>query len=167
MSRSRAASGAHFNAGTDAKADARGRALRFALAAALVVSAFVVAPREASAQIGGSGGPHTIYGDFKVDESKAGGMVPISFVLVLMTDTGNVVERQSAMNGTRYRFLGLRQGNYDIVVESAGMQVVTIRVSHLLATRTGIKQDLLLEWDRLPTGKSASKKEGTLDRRFL
>jgi len=162
MSRIRAASVAPFNAGTDAKADARGRALRIALAAALIVSAFVAASSEARAQIGGSGGIHSIYGDFKVDESKAGGMVPISFVLVLMTDTGKVVERQSAMNGSRYRFLGLREGNYHLIVESAGMHVVTIRVPLFSHRALEFKQDLLLEWDRLPAGKSASKKEGTL-----
>lgn len=162
MSRSRAATGAPFYSGTDGKAYARGRALHFALVAALVLSAFVAASHEARAQIGGSGGPHSIYGDFKVDESKAGGMVPISFVLVLMTDTGKIVERQSAMNGTRYRFLGLREGNYDIIVESAGIQVVTIRVPLFSQRALEFKQDLLLEWDRLPTGKSGSKKGGTV-----
>ncbi|MCA1636616.1 MAG: tetratricopeptide repeat protein [Acidobacteria bacterium] len=164
MSRNGAASCGQFNSGADltARARWRGGALRLALVVALAVSAFVAASHETRAQIGGSGGLHTIYGDFKVDESKAGGMVPISFVLVLMTDTGNVVERQSVMNETRYRFLGLREGNYDIVVESAGMTVARIRVQLFALRKTEFKQDILLEWDRLPTGKSNSKKSGTV-----
>ncbi len=124
--------------------------------------ALVALSRDASAQIGGSGGQHSIYGEFKIDESKAGGMVPLSFVLVLMTDTGNVVERQSVMHDTRYRFQGLREGNYDIVVESAGMPVVTIRIQLFALRRTEVKQDILLEWDRLPISKSNSKKSGTV-----
>jgi tetratricopeptide (TPR) repeat protein len=114
------------------------------------------------AQTGGSGGPHSIYGEFKVDESKAGGMVPISFVLVLMTDTGIVVERQSVMNETRYRFLGLREGNYDIIVESAGMPVARIRLQLFAMRKTEFKQDIFLEWDREMTGKPDPKKSGTV-----
>lgn len=165
MSRSQAASGAPAVRGTDLKAPARRRRrlLRAALAAAFVYAAFVAPTQGARAQIGGSGGPHSIYGDFKVDESKAGGMVPISFVLVLMTDTGNVVERQSVMNETRYRFLGLREGNYDIIVENAGMPVVSIRVQLFAMRKTEFKQDILLEWDRLPVGKpNPKKKSGTV-----
>ena len=132
------------------------RALLFALAALALLSA----QGAARAQIGtgGPGGQHSIYGDFKVDESKAGGeMVSISFVLVLMTDTGKVVERQSVMSGTRYQFLGLRDGFYDIVVESAGAPVVRIRVQLTGRGRAEFKQDITLEWDRPGVGKPAPK----------
>jgi Flp pilus assembly protein TadD len=128
----------------------------------LLTSALFSLTHEARAQVGGSGGQLSIYGDFKVDESKAGGMVPLSFVLVLMTDTGSVVERQSVMHDTRYRFQGLREGNYDIVVESAGMPVVTMRIPLFALRRTEFKHDILLEWDRLPVGKSNSKKGATV-----
>ncbi len=154
MLRSQAATSASFGRGIYVPA----HAWRFVLVSALAAfTLFVSAPRVARAQIGGSGGLHTIYGDFKVDESKAGGMVPISFVLVLMTDTGSVVERQSVMNDTRYRFIGLKNGNYDIVVESAGMPVVRLRVQLFGQNRVDYKQDISLEWESGSGNKHVTK----------
>jgi TolA-binding protein len=142
----------------------RGRALRRAVAAALAAAAFVALPHGARAQIdgsrapvGGSGGQHEIYGEFKVDESKAGGKVPGSFVLVLMTDTGKVVERQSAMHNARFRFFGLRNGNYEIVIESAGMPIGRIPVQIISSRKVEVKQDITLEWDAASAAKANSK----------
>lgn len=141
----------------------RGRAWRFVFASTLAACAlFFSSAPAARAQIGGSGGAHTIYGDFKVDESKAGGMVPISFVLILMTDTGIVVERQSVMNDTRYRFTGLLNGNYDLVVESAGMPVVRLRIQLFGQNRIDHKQDISLEWDRESSSSKPGPKSGTV-----
>ncbi len=139
------------------------RAWRFAVVSAFVAIAVFFSPSHAArAQIGGSGGVHSIYGDFKVDESKAGGMVSISFVLILMTDTGIVVERQSVMNETRYRFSGLLNGNYDLVVESAGMPVTRIRIQLFGQGKIEFKQDISLEWERELTGGKSDTKKGTI-----
>src|SRR5215212_4872859 len=110
MLRSQASSSAPFAAGRDVKANVRrGPALRGAVAAVLAAAAFVPLRQGPPARLhvgrapaGGSGGQHEIYGEFKVDESKAGEKVPGSFVLVLMTDAGKVVERQSAMHNGRF-----------------------------------------------------------------
>jgi tetratricopeptide (TPR) repeat protein len=158
-----AALSAAFDTGTRLTSRAR-LASRVAVAAALVVAALVAAPRGARAQIdgaraplGGTNGEHQIYGEFKVDESKAGEKVPGSFVLVLTTDTGKVLERQSAMNNARYKFFGLRNGTYDIVVESAGMAVARIRVQLISSRKMELKQDILLEWDAINAAKSGAK----------
>lgn len=127
-------------------------ATRAALAAALV-AALLSAARVGVAQVagtrapvGGSGGQHEIYGEFKVDESKAREKVPASFVLVLTTSTGKVVERQSAMINSSFRFFGLLSGNYEIVVESAGMPVARIPVILNSSRKSEARQDITLEW---------------------
>jgi len=98
------------------------------------------------APVGGLGGEHEIYGEFKVDESKAREKVPGSFVLVLTTNSSKVVERQSAMNNSTFRFFGLRNGEYEIVVESVGMQVARIPVVINSSRKTEVKQNIELEW---------------------
>jgi tetratricopeptide (TPR) repeat protein len=66
------------------------------------------------------------------------------------------------MNDTRYRFTGLLNGNYDIVVESAGMPVVRLRIQLFGQSRIDHKQDISLEWDRESSGSKAAPKTGTV-----
>lgn len=160
MLRSQASSSAPFVSvpAIQTSARKRERTWRFFLASVLIASALIAWPHETRAQMGGTNGENSIYGEFKVDESKAGGMVPLSFVLVLMSTNGETIDRQSVMNNERYRFLDLKPGFYDIVVENAGMQVARIRVQIAALRRQELKQDIFLEWDNLPSGKSRSKK---------
>ena len=151
MPSSRPAPTAHSDAGTDVSARPR-RAPRLAFAAALA-AAFLLSAQAAPAQIsgartpiGGPGGEHEIYGEFKVDESGAKEKVPGSFVLVLTTNNGKVVERQSAMVNAPYRFFGLRNGEYEIVVESVGMAIARLKVVLDSPRKIEVKQDIMLEW---------------------
>ena len=123
------------------------------MVAAAFAATLLLAPRAAVAQlagarapVGGPGGEHEIYGEFKVDESKAKEKVPGSFVLILTTNAGKVVERQSAMVNSTYRFFGLRNGNYEIVVESAGMPIARIPVILNSSRKAEARQDIMLEW---------------------
>jgi Flp pilus assembly protein TadD len=153
MSSSRPASTTHSDAENGLRArPRRGRASRLgaaaALAATLLLSSQAARAQLAGARVpvGGSGGEHEIYGEFKVDESKAREKVPSSFVLILMTDTGKVVERQSAMVNATFRFMGLRNGNYEIVVESVGTPVARYSIMLNSSRKVESKQDITLEW---------------------
>jgi Flp pilus assembly protein TadD len=155
------ASSAFFDVGAGVKA--RARVARPA-AALTLAAAFVALSAVARAQLtggrlptGGPGGEHEIYGEFKVDESKTHNKVPSSFVLVLMTDTGKVVERQSAMINAGFRFFGLRSGNYEIVVESAGMPVARVPIQLISSRKIELKQDIVLEWVDEGAKKSGAK----------
>jgi tetratricopeptide (TPR) repeat protein len=114
-------------------------------------------PGAARAQV--TGGSHTLYGDFKVDESRAGGMVPISFDIILYTETGLVVERQPVGTKGRYRFINLRNGIYDIVVEVEGREVARTRVNINSLYKNDFKQDLALAWTPAP----GSARPGSVD----
>ena len=117
--------------------------------AAAFVAALVLIPAAARAQrfpVGGLGGEHEIYGEVKIDDSKAKEKVPGSFMLVLTANQGKALARQSAMNNSPYRFMGLRNGTYEIVVESAGMPVARIQVVLDSSRKVEIRQDIMLEW---------------------
>jgi predicted Zn-dependent protease len=132
------------------------------LTAAAFVAALALIPAAARAQrfpVGGLGGEHEIYGEVKIDESKAKEKVPASFMLVLTANQGKALARQSAMNNSPYRFMGLRNGTYEIVVESAGMPVARIQVVLDSSRKTELRQDIMLEW---VGGGAGTAKPGSL-----
>ena len=137
--------------GTEARAQ---RTPRAAFAAALCAAALLLAAPQTRAHgvqgartpVGGLGGEHEIYGEFKVDESKTSDKVPGSFDLVLTANMGKAIARQNVMINGSYRFLGLRNGNYEIVIESAGMAVARIPVILDSSRKTEARQDIMLEW---------------------
>jgi len=96
----------------------------------------------AQAQAGG----HTLFGDLKVDETKVDGVVPLSFDVVLYTEGGVLLGRQTVVNNSRYRFLNLQDGRYDVVVEVEGSEVARVRVLVQAAYKTDFRQDIHLEW---------------------
>lgn len=165
MPSSRRASAAHAGAVKGFRARTLRAPHALAASAALAAVALLLSAQAAPAQIsgsrapvGGPGGEHEIYGEFKVDESKSREKVPGSFVLVLTTNNGKVVERQSAMVNAAFRFFGLRNGEYEIVVESVGMQVARIPVLINSSRKTEVRQDITLEW----VGGGSSAKPGAV-----
>ena len=94
----------------------------------------------------GQGGGHTLFGDLKVDDTKVEGVVPLSFDVVLYTEGGTLLGRETVTNNSRYRFLNLADGRYDVVVEVEGSEVARVRVWVKSAYKTDFRQDLHLEW---------------------
>jgi hypothetical protein len=74
-----------------------------------------------------SGVSHKLYGDFKVDESKAEGKKPGTFQIVLYTLTGQIVGRQNISNNGRYYFHDVANGEYNLVVELEGTEVARLQ----------------------------------------
>ena len=96
--------------------------------------------------IAAQGGGHKLYGDLKVDESKADGVVPISFDVILYTLSGNVIGRQSVSNRGRYQFFNVSDGSYDVAVEVENKEVARVRVQISSPFRTDFRQNIELEW---------------------
>ena len=94
----------------------------------------------------GQTGGHTLFGDLKVDETKVEGVVPLSFDILLYTEGGLLLGRQTVTNNSRYRFLNVANGRYDVVVEVEGSEVVRVRVWVQSAYKTDFRQDIHLEW---------------------
>jgi tetratricopeptide (TPR) repeat protein len=94
----------------------------------------------------GQAGGHTLFGDVKVDETNVDEVVPISFEILLYTEGGTLLARQTVTTNSRYRFLNLANGRYDVVVEVEGSEVTRIRVWVQSAYKTDFRQDIHLEW---------------------
>ena len=94
----------------------------------------------------GQAGGHTLFGDIKVNETKVEEVVPLSFDVLLYAEGGTLLGRQTVTNNSRYRFLNVANGRYDVVVEVEGAEVARIRVFVQSAFKTDFRQDIHLEW---------------------
>jgi Tfp pilus assembly protein PilF len=94
----------------------------------------------------GQAGGHTLFGDLKVDETNVEEVVPLSFEIMLYTESGTLLGRQTVTNNSRYRFLDIANGRYDVVVEVEGSEVARVRVLVQSAFKTDFRQDIHLVW---------------------
>jgi tetratricopeptide (TPR) repeat protein len=91
------------------------------------------------------GGGHILYGDMKVDESKATGVTRLSYDVILYNLNQTVIARQTVTATGRYRFNNLNSGIYDLVVEFENTEVARIRVELVSPLATDLRQDINLE----------------------
>ena len=101
------------------------------------------------------GGSHKLFGDFKVDESKAQGRKPGLFQVVLYTLTGQVVSRQSVSANGRYYFHDIANGEYNLVIELEGSEIERIPLLINERYSTEIRKDIALEWSGVTAASSA------------
>ncbi|MDT4897944.1 MAG: hypothetical protein QOH25_3021 [Acidobacteriota bacterium] len=107
----------------------------------LLLIALLASTHVAFAQTG-----YTLFGDLKVDESKVQGLLPLSFRVILYNMAGTIVGRQTVPSKGRYRFVGIRSGEYDIVVEVDNGEVARVRIQIGGPIQMEHRQDLELEW---------------------
>lgn len=91
------------------------------------------------------GGGHILYGDMKVDESKATGVNRLTYDVILYNLSRTVIARQTVTSTGRYRFNNLNSGVYDLVVELENTEVARIRVELVSPMATDLRQDISLE----------------------
>ena len=97
---------------------------------------------------------HTLFGDFQVDESKAGSSEPLLYEVVLYNVGGTRVARQFVSSKGRYQFRDLANGQYELAVLLEGEEIGRTRVEINSLFKNDFRQDLALEW-RPPTNVSA------------
>ena len=101
-------------------------------------------------------GNATLYGDFKVEKAEAG--APQNYHVILYSNAGSMVSRQTVSNNGRYRFLNLPNGEYNLVVELENSEVARIHLQLSERERTDIRHDIALEWK----GGTGAAKAGTV-----
>ena len=99
-------------------------------------------------------GGHILYGDMKVDESKAPGVTRLSYDIILYNLSSHIVARQTVTATGRYRFNNVPSGIYDLVVELENMEVARIRVELVSPLAIDQRQDITLEL-RAPAASTA------------
>ena len=111
----------------------------------LVLIAFVPSP--AVAQSG-----YTLWGDVKIDDSKAANPGPSSITIILYDPSTRIVGRQTIGSRGRYRFTNLRGGEYDLAIEANGGEITRQRL-YITGTTSDIRQDFEFEWKEKPSGR--------------
>jgi tetratricopeptide (TPR) repeat protein len=105
-----------------------------------------------------SGGNHILYGDVSVAEAQATSLKPISLDVLLYTESGNLVSRQTVPSNGRYRFNNLTDGRYEIVVEIENTEVARFKIDFSSRFITDLRQDIPLSWHE----SSATNGGGTI-----
>jgi tetratricopeptide (TPR) repeat protein len=114
--------------------------LKFICLALLLLVFFTVAGQRAAAQQG----TQTLFGDVKIDETKAGEGPPPKIMAILYKDAGGEIGRQPISNRSRYRFQNLVKGEYQLAIEVDSNEIARIRIviGELSTTPYGFQQDL-------------------------
>lgn len=118
----------------------KSRLRRFAyLPIILFVLSTLTAP-EANAQ-----GGQTLFGEVKIDETDKTS-APRSILVILYRDGGGEIGRQSVSNRSRYRFINLLKGDYQLAVEVDSNEIARLRIviNDLSPSPYGFQQDLIL-----------------------
>lgn len=105
----------------------------------LLISLAVVAAAQ-------GGGGLTLFGDLKVDESETSGLKPMSFQVLLYSESGGLLFRETVPSNGRYRFLNLRPGRYEIVVELESLEIARVSANLSSPFRTDFRKDIELQW---------------------
>jgi len=92
-----------------------------------------------------TGGHNTVYGDIKIHESPGSNAKPLTLDILLYTEAGNLVSRQTVQSNGRYRFLNLTEGRYQIVVEVENAEVARFPIDLSSPFKNEIRQDIELE----------------------
>ena len=111
----------------------------------LMQSALVITLLFAAA-LAQTGGGFSIYGDLTVDESKVGGLKPISFEVTLRSQKLSTIGRQTVPKNGRFRFENLSGGIYYLVVMMENSEVANVRVMLNGIVGTDYRQDISLAW---------------------
>ncbi len=112
-----------------------------------LVIVLLVGARQMQAQRGAvrSGGNNTVYGDVKVREETSG-LKPLVLDVLLYTESGDLVSRQTVQSNGRYRFVNLTDGRYQIVVEVENSEVARFPVDFSSPLKAEVRQDLEFQW---------------------
>ncbi len=120
-------------------------------ASSLALFLILLVPNLVAAQAGG----HTLFGDVKIDESQTSGLKPLSLQVLLYSESGNLLFSQTIPSNGRYRFLDLRDGRYQVVVEVENVEIARVRVTVNAPFKTDFRQDLEFQWhERSETGRA-------------
>ena len=96
---------------------------------------------------------YTLWGDVKIDDSKAATPGPSSVTVVLYDQSTRIVGRQTIGARGRYRFTNLRGGEYDLAIEANTGEITRLRLT-LTGTSSDVRQDFEFEWKDNASGAS-------------
>ena len=116
------------------------------LTAVLILLPFGIRQVQCQRDATRTGGNNTVYGDITVHEGPKSGLKPLALDVLLYTETGDLVSRQTVQSNSRYRFVNLTDGRYQIVVEVENSEVARFPVDFSSPFKREIRQDIEFQW---------------------
>src|SRR6266705_2976570 len=95
-------------------------------------------------------GNNTVYGDIRIHEGQTSSLKPLALDVLLYTEAGNLVSRQTVQSNGRYRFVNLTEGRYQIVVEVENSEVARFTVDFSSPLKIDYRQDIEFQWREKP-----------------
>ncbi|HET6976122.1 MAG TPA: tetratricopeptide repeat protein [Pyrinomonadaceae bacterium] len=99
---------------------------------------------------------YVLWGDVKIDDSKAEHAGPSSVTVVLYDQSTKIVGRQSIGSRGRYRFSNLRAGEYDVAIEANGGEITRVRLTLTGNTMSDYRQDFDFVWVEKPAARASN-----------
>lgn len=134
------------------------KALSCVCLAVLVALLALLSPEGVSAQENS----FRVWGDVKIDDSKADTPAPLSLTVILYSPTGVVVGRQNVSNHGRYRFNVpietssiFQTGDYELAIEGDFGEITRVRFVLNGPAGSDFRQDFEFEWKSKVTGPKA------------
>ena len=93
-----------------------------------------------------SAGDHMLFGDLVVDEKQAAGLKPLNFDVILYSEGGVMISRQTVPANGRYRFNNLVLGGYELVIEVEASEIARINIDLRSPLLKDVRRDIMLEW---------------------
>lgn len=115
----------------------------------LFVLVALVMPPDTMSQSG-----YTLWGDVKIDDTKAEHAGPSSVTVVLYDQSTKIVGRQTMGSRGRYRFTNLRAGEYDVAIEANGGEITRVRLILTGNPTSDFRQDFEFEWKEKPGART-------------
>jgi tetratricopeptide (TPR) repeat protein len=89
-----------------------------------------------------TGGNNIVYGDIKAHEGATTGSKPLTLDVLLYTEAGELVFRQTVSSNGRYRFTNLTEGRFQIAVELENSEVARFKIDLSSPLKHEIRQDI-------------------------
>src|ERR1043165_8190713 len=103
-----------------------------------------------------TGGNNVVYGDIKVQEGATTGSKPLTLDVLLYTEAGELVFRQTVLSNGRYRFTNLTEGRFQVAVEVENSEVARFKIDLSSPLKHEMRQDIELQLKETTTHPAAS-----------
>lgn len=111
---------------------------------AILVVLFVVNIKDVRCQRGDvrTGGNNMVFGDIKVHGGATTSNQPITLDVLLYTEAGELVFRQTVLSNGRYRFTNLTEGRFQIAVEIENSEVARFKIDLSSPLKREVRRDI-------------------------
>lgn len=125
---------------------------------AILVVLFAVNIKDVRCQRGDirTGGNNIVFGDIKVHGGATTSNQPLTLDVLLYTEAGELVFRQTVLSNGRYRFTNLTEGRFQIAVEIENSEVARFKIDLSSPLKKEVRQDIEFQLNETRAANTAA-----------